>query len=64
MESAYDVVVVGSGFGAGVTACRMAEQGLRVRVLERGRRRQVNASGVLDSPFSERVGISAARSTP
>ncbi len=38
MESTYDVVVVGSGFGGGVTACRMAEQGLNVCVLERGRR--------------------------
>lgn len=38
MESTYDVVVVGSGFGGGVTACRMAEQGLKVCVLERGRR--------------------------
>ena len=38
MESTYDVVVVGSGFGGGVTACRLAEQGLRVCVLERGRR--------------------------
>jgi cholesterol oxidase len=37
VDSAYDVVVVGSGFGGGVTACRMAEQGLRVCILERGR---------------------------
>ena len=38
MERAYDAVVVGSGFGGGITACRLAEQGWRVCVLERGRR--------------------------
>jgi cholesterol oxidase len=38
VDSKYDAVIVGSGFGGGVTACRMAEQGLRVCVLERGRR--------------------------
>ncbi|MEY2442802.1 MAG: cholesterol oxidase [bacterium] len=38
MESAYDAVVVGSGFGGGITACRLAEHGWRVCVLERGRR--------------------------
>jgi cholesterol oxidase len=38
MERTYDAVVVGSGFGGGVSACRLAEAGRRVCVLERGRR--------------------------
>lgn len=34
----YDVVVIGSGFGAAVAACRLAREGRAVLVLERGRR--------------------------
>jgi cholesterol oxidase len=35
---AYDVIVIGSGFGGAITSCRLAEAGYRVLVLERGRR--------------------------
>src|SRR6185503_21062224 len=37
MPDAFDAIVVGSGFGGAVTACRLAERGRRVLVLERGR---------------------------
>ena len=33
----FDIVVVGSGFGGSVTACRLAEAGRSVLLLERGR---------------------------
>ncbi|HTV53718.1 MAG TPA: GMC oxidoreductase [Terriglobia bacterium] len=38
MKAAYDVVVVGSGFGGAISACRLAEAGRSVCVLERGKR--------------------------
>jgi cholesterol oxidase len=34
----FDVIVIGSGFGGAVTACRLAEAGMSTLVLERGRR--------------------------
>lgn len=37
MESYYDTVVVGSGYGGAIAAARLAEQGQRVCLLERGR---------------------------
>jgi cholesterol oxidase len=34
----FDAIVIGSGFGGAVMACRAAERGMKVLVLERGRR--------------------------
>lgn len=38
MKATYDAVVIGSGFGGAVFACRLAQAGLDVAILERGRR--------------------------
>jgi cholesterol oxidase len=38
MKFDYDAIVIGSGFGGAVTACRLAEHHMKVLVLERGRR--------------------------
>lgn len=37
LKRRYDVIVVGSGYGGGVTASRLSRAGKRVAVLERGR---------------------------
>jgi cholesterol oxidase len=38
MSEKFDAIVIGSGFGGSIVACRLAEKGMRVLVLERGRR--------------------------
>ena len=37
LKCSYDVIVIGSGYGGGVTASRLSRAGQRVAVLERGR---------------------------
>lgn len=38
MSEKFDAIVIGSGFGGSILACRLAKRGHRVLVLERGRR--------------------------
>ena len=38
MQTEFDFIIVGSGFGGSVSALRLAEKGYRVLVLEKGRR--------------------------
>lgn len=38
MAKPFDAIIIGSGFGGAISACRLAENGMRVLLLERGRR--------------------------
>jgi cholesterol oxidase len=42
MGYSFDVIVIGSGFGGAITACRLAQKNQKVLVLERGRRWKPN----------------------
>jgi cholesterol oxidase len=50
LKPRYDVIVVGSGYGGGVTASRLSRAGKRVAVLERGREIQ---TGEFPQKFGE-----------
>jgi len=38
LDTTYDQVVIGSGFGGSVAALRLTEKGYKVLLVERGRR--------------------------
>jgi cholesterol oxidase len=59
MSSGFDVIVIGSGFGGAITACRLAQKGLKVLILERGQRwekfpRDLNDSWRFNHEYPER----------
>ncbi len=40
----FDAIIIGSGFGGSITACRLTQAGMKVLVLERGRRWEPKAA--------------------
>ena len=37
-DEVFDAIVIGTGFGGAVAACRLAQAGKKIYILERGRR--------------------------
>ena len=52
MGYSFDVIVIGSGFGGAITACRLAQKNQKVLILERGRRwKPKDFPRTLDGPW-------------
>ncbi|MCC6640769.1 MAG: GMC family oxidoreductase [Deltaproteobacteria bacterium] len=50
-DPSFDAIVIGTGFGGAVTACRLVQAGLRICVLERGRRFEADDAPVYRPAF-------------
>lgn len=51
MDQPFDAVVIGTGFAGAVTACRLVQAGLRICLLERGRRFEADDLPVYGAAF-------------
>lgn len=60
LRNSYDVVVVGSGYGGGVAASRMARAGQSVCLLERGKERWPGEYPSTLLPFMRNLHVSGA----
>lgn len=56
MDESYDAIVVGSGYGGSVVACRMSMAGINVCLIEKGRKWEAN-----DFPKNVTALVSAIR---
>ena len=63
MRHSYDVVVIGSGYGGGVAASRMARAGQHVCVLERGKERWPGEYPVSSTDALEQLHVSGQFAT-
>ena len=59
MKKDFDAVVIGSGFGGAVMTYRLAEAGLRVCLLERGRAFPPNSFPRSPRGMRVRIGVSS-----